>query len=240
MGTRESVFQLSATHAAPCTECSAQAQCPGSSAAAGSVQTTRVPRETVLLRADQPCETRLYIVRAGGFKRVSPHPSGAWQVTAFHLPGELVGLCLPDQLHHGSYTVALEDSTVCAIEGPRASPPRLLPALNQALEREATTNQLLRQSGCSRRLASFLLDIGQRQAARGYSDRMLRMVMNWRDIASYLQMTPESVSRSLLRFKQDGTLAMQGKHVQLHKQSVLRELARGAAHTGRHAPAEQS
>jgi CRP/FNR family transcriptional regulator len=61
---------------------------------------------------------------------------------------------------------------------------------------------------------------------------MLRLAMNWRDIASYLQMTPESVSRSLLRLKLDGALTLHGKHVQLRKQSALRELA--------HAPAAQA
>lgn len=231
MGQRMPIGHRDDTGASGCAECAARRTCPASGEDAAAIETIRVPRDAALLRADQLREDRVYIVRSGAFKRVSPHPSGALHVTAFHLAGELLGLGAPGQLRHGSYTVALEDSSVCAItfDSPGASPPRLLPALNDALQRECKSNQFLRQPGCSRRLASFLLDIGKRQALRGYSDRMLRLAMNWRDIASYLHMAPESLSRSLLRLKLDGTLTLHGKHVQLRKQSVLRELARTPA-----------
>lgn len=231
MGQRMPIGHQDGTGASACAECAARWTCPAGGAHPAAVETSRVPRDVALLRADQLREDRIYIVRSGAFKRVSLHPSGTWQVTAFHLAGELLGLGAPDQLRHGSYTVALEDSSVCAItlDPSGASPPRLLPALNDALQRECKSNQFLRQPGCSRRLASFLLDIGKRQALRGYSDRMLRLAMNWRDIASYLQMTPESVSRSLLRLKLDGALTLHGKHVQLRKQSALHELAQAPA-----------
>ena len=70
------------------------------------------------------------------------------------------------------------------------------------------------------RLAGFLLSIAQRTG----EGTELRLVMPRRDIASYLRLATETVSRLLARFQQEGLLEVHRKHVRLIDLDGLREL----------------
>jgi CRP/FNR family transcriptional regulator len=70
------------------------------------------------------------------------------------------------------------------------------------------------------RLAGFLLSLAQRTGG----GTELRLVMPRRDIASYLRLATETVSRLLARFQQEGLLEVHRKDLRLLDLEGLREL----------------
>jgi CRP/FNR family transcriptional regulator len=56
------------------------------------------------------------------------------------------------------------------------------------------------------RFAAFLVNLSSRYAARGYSPASFQLRMSREDIGNYLNLTIESISRLLSRFKEHGRL----------------------------------
>jgi CRP/FNR family transcriptional regulator len=75
------------------------------------------------------------------------------------------------------------------------------------------------------RLAAFLLMLSQRLAARGFSPRRFQLTMARTDIANYLRLAPETVSRVLKRFQDDNLLAVDRREVELLDVPALEALA---------------
>jgi CRP/FNR family transcriptional regulator len=65
------------------------------------------------------------------------------------------------------------------------------------------------------RIALFLKSLSQRFARRGYSDREFILAMSRRDIASYLRLATETVSRVLARFQQRALIEVDRKLVRI-------------------------
>lgn len=192
-----------------------------------------VRRGEVLFRTGDRLE-HLYAVRAGSFKTVITHPDGREQVTGYLLAGELLGL---GGIASGEYVceaVALEDSQVCAIafsdlEIAAGRVPALLRQMHRLIAggivREQ--NQLLRL-GTARgeaRLASFLLDVSSRLAARGYSPKSFLLRMTREEIGSYLGLQLETVSRMLSRMQAQNALRVHQREITLLDTERLETMA---------------
>ena len=76
------------------------------------------------------------------------------------------------------------------------------------------------------RLAAFLLRMSERYAARGYSATRFRLTMSRTDIANYLRLATETVSRVLQRFDHEGLIAVDRREIELREPARLRQLAR--------------
>ena len=76
------------------------------------------------------------------------------------------------------------------------------------------------------RLAAFLVGLADRYAARGFSPTALRLSMARSDIANYLRLAAETVSRVLRRFQDQRLIAVEGRDVVLTDPAALRHLAR--------------
>ena len=73
------------------------------------------------------------------------------------------------------------------------------------------------------RVAAFLVDLSERYARRGMPFERFRLSMSRSDIASYLRLAPETVSRVLSRFRRQGWVAIEGRGVQLQHMDALRD-----------------
>ena len=62
------------------------------------------------------------------------------------------------------------------------------------------------------RLAGFLLDMAARRRRQGQSDGMVVLPMTRSDIADYLGLTVETVSRSFTRLRQENIISTQDAH----------------------------
>ncbi|VVD62892.1 Fumarate and nitrate reduction regulatory protein [Pandoraea cepalis] len=192
-----------------------------------------VRRAEVLFRPGDPLE-HLYAVRAGSFKTVIMHPDGREQVTGYMMGGELLGLGAIAFGRQVSEAVALEDSQVCAIkfadlEAVAGQVPMIMRQMHRLIAAGIVReqNQLLRL-GTARgeaRLASFLLDVSARLAARGYSPSSFLLRMTREEIGSYLGLQLETVSRMLSRMQAQNTLRVRQREITLLDTKRLGEMA---------------
>ena len=75
------------------------------------------------------------------------------------------------------------------------------------------------------RLASLLLRISKRFSDRNFSAREFNLSMSRTDIANYLGLAVETVSRLFSRFQTDGLLRVDRKHVVIEDMAGLQRMA---------------
>lgn len=174
----------------------------------------------------------IYAVREGMVKTVMVDPEGDEQILGFYLPGEVVGL---DAIYPEAYpcdAVALEPSEFCRFSFPAMSDlatrvPSVQQHLFRLLSKELGMASLLAgDHTADERLAAFLVDLGERYAARGLSATDFRLSMSRADIANYLRLAAETVSRVLGRFREGGLVYIEGRRVQVLDAEALHERAR--------------
>lgn len=187
-----------------------------------------------LFRAGQPFHAG-YAVNSGAFMSYRLLENGEEQILGFHYPGELFGL---DALKSGSYgysTRALEAGAVCEIDfkdfkmmgGDSYSQAQneLVRVLGGQIVEVQRQGLLAAKQSAEERLASFLLDTVQRLAQRGFPSDDLKLSMSRQEIASYLGLAVETVSRMFKRFQANGLLTASGKRVSLHDVAGLEQIA---------------
>jgi CRP/FNR family transcriptional regulator len=166
----------------------------------------------------------IYAVRAGTLKSGLMLADGREQVSGFHIAGELVGMDGVARGRHASATTALEDTEVCAIpyahltsmtNGASAMHHLVSRLMSREILREGSLMMLLGSMNAEERLAAFLLNLSQRFAARGYSDREFHLRMSRAEIGSYLGMTLETVSRTFTSFQQQRLLEVDKRHIRI-------------------------
>jgi len=140
------------------------------------------------------------------------------------MTGELMGLDAVAQGTHGNTARALEDTELCSIPFAQLSElaaanagMQLLVAqlMSREIVREHSLMILLGSMNANQRLAAFLLNLSQRYAARGYSAREFHLRMSRAEIASYLGMKVETVSRTFTAFQQRNLLAVNKRHISI-------------------------
>ena len=200
------------------------------------VHPRRLPRKEVLYRAGEAFSA-LHLVRSGTLKTVVLTEEGREQVTGYHMAGDIVGLDGIGQPLHTCDAIALEESEVCSLPLTRldelAPDPKLMAGHFQLMARGMRRSQdliLLLGSMCAEeRLATFLLNLSQRHRARGLPANELALCMTREEIASFLGIKLETVSRIFSRLHGEGLLRVQGRAVSLLDTAALRRIADGGA-----------
>lgn len=170
-------------------------------------------------------------VRTGCFKTYIIDHEGQEQVLGFHLPGEVIGLDAIHSLCHTANVVALDTSAVCGMTFDSMSVlARQMPELQAELFRlmSQRISELELSAGdlsADERIAIFLLSLSERFARRGYSATEFILAMSRRDIASYLRLATETVSRVFARLQKSGVLCVDRKEVRIRNLPALKELA---------------
>jgi CRP/FNR family transcriptional regulator len=166
----------------------------------------------------------LYEVRSGNLKSSLTTSRGQARVSGFPMAGELMGLDGVANGRHASSATALEDTEVCAVSyafltelaaSNTGLQRTLMRQLSREIVRELRLLVLLGSMSADRRLATFLLNLSQRLAARGYSPFDFRMRMSRADIGSYLGLTLETVSRNFSSFQRQGLLEVDQRHIRI-------------------------
>lgn len=172
--------------------------------------------------------TRVFTLTRGTLKLYKLLADGRRQVTGFLHPGDFLGISVDDE--HAFSAEALEDSQLCWF--PRArfddfveDQPKMERELYRMAAHELAAAQqqfvLLGRKTASERLASFLLLLADRtSAAEGKKSAMVRLPMSRSDIADYLGLTKETVSRVISSLKRD-------RIIRLESLEMIRVLDRG-------------
>lgn len=176
----------------------------------------------------------IYAIRSGSVKTFTITDDGQEQVTGFHLPSELVGLDAITTALHNCTAEALETTSACEIpfdmlEDLGARIPGLQRQLLRIMSREILEDQdmmiWLGKKSAEERLASLLLRISKRFSDRNFSAREFNLSMSRTDIANYLGLAVETVSRLFSRFQTDGLLRVDRKHVVIEDMAGLQRMA---------------
>jgi CRP/FNR family transcriptional regulator len=143
-------------------------------------------------------------------------------VTAFYLPGDMMGLdALNDSMHRRD-AFALEDSVVCVIvmsqlERLASAIPALQKQLLRAVSREVSrAHDLLLMMGCmdaESRVAQLLLSLAERYHRLGYAGDAVLLHMTRDEIANHLGLSSETFSRVMSRMQRKGLLTVQQRHI---------------------------
>ncbi len=170
-------------------------------------------------------------VRAGTVKTYVIDRDGHEQVLGFHLPGEVIGLDAIDGDRYPCNAVALDTVMLCRFSFPRISVlAARLPGLQQHLFRLMSrdigrASLLAGDYSADQRMAAFLVGLSRRLAARGFSPDRFQLTMARTDIANYLRLAPETVSRVLKRFQHDGLIHVDRRELELLGRKRLEDLA---------------
>src|SRR5690242_15774765 len=95
--------------------------------------------------------------------------------------------------------------------------------MSREILREASLMMLLGSMNAEERLAAFLLNLSQRYAARGYSEREFHLRMSRAEIGSYLGMKLETVSRTFSAFQQQRLMEVDKRHIRILDLEGLRQ-----------------
>jgi len=178
----------------------------------------------------------IFAVRGGVVKTRHLDDDGREQVLGFHLPGEMIGL---NAIHSARYpcdAVALDTVFVCRFSFPALATLAVkMPDVQQQLFRLLSADigkasLLAGDYSADERLAAFLLVLADRFAARGFSAKAFRLEMSRGDIANYLRLASETVSRVLRRLQDQKLIRVEGRDVELLDRDALHDLARNILH----------
>ncbi len=189
--------------------------------------------EHVFLMGDRL--TALYAVHSGAIKTYTISVDGVEKILGFHLPGELLGFDGLGTLYHRCSASALDTTSVCKLPFDRLQElADHLPSLSHQLQRLMSEEivqdhamlMVLSDMSAPARVATFLLNLSGRFGQRGLSAQEFHLSMPRQDIANYLGITLETVSRTFRQMQDDGLIAVERRHVQILDQAGLEVLAR--------------
>ncbi len=170
-----------------------------------------------------------YIVRSGSVKSYIVTEDGEEQVLGFYLPGDVFGIDTDDSDRRMSSAIILETTSLCrfplAYLGEHSSGAKLLKIASEQMQRDHGLVLMLARKDADGRIASFLDDLASRYRARGYSPSAFVLSMSRQDIACYLGLAVETVSRTLTRFQESGVLEVNRREVEILDAAALAALA---------------
>lgn len=172
----------------------------------------------------------IFAVRSGTVKTCVVDKEGREQVLGFYLPGEVIGLNAIYPEHFPCDAVALETAHFCRFSFPAMSAlaarmPVVQQHLFRLISKELGSASLLAgDHSADERMAAFLCDLADRYAARGFSGRQFTLSMSRGDIANYLRLAAETVSRVFTRFRSQGLIAIDGRQLELLDAAGLRKI----------------
>ena len=187
---------------------------PGGHSLAAAFELTGAPmnfeRNVEIYGEEEPAEYFYQVVR-GAVRTYKVLEDGRRQIGAFHLPGDVFGLEAGDV--HAFSAEAIADSVIRVAKrsGIVAMAARdsdlavdLLALTARSLRKAQEHMLLLGRKNAEERVATFLLDM----ARRGSAAEVIELPMSRQDMADYLGLTIETVSRTLTHLESKSVIAL--------------------------------
>ena len=169
----------------------------------------------------------VYKVVSGSVRTYKVLNDGRRQVTAFYLPGDVFGIESGDE--HSSSAEAIDKSVILLVRrnalfsmaDSNVEVARHLWEITAAELRRSQDHALLLIKTAKERIAAFLLDMAKRLAGKG----CVELPMSRQDIADYLGLTIETVSRTLTLLSEGSTIQfLASRRIVLRNPSELSDL----------------
>ena len=192
--------------------------------------TTLRRNETLLKQGDSNSD--IFIVRSGSLKLVALDRDGSEQIVGFCFPGDIVN---PSAIAGGASAisvVALESSSICDVTPSCLAAPAsdgfykaLAGECARQLNQRDNHALVVGQRSARQRLAWFLVNISNQYAGRGFSAEEFNLSMSRHDIANFLALAIETVSRLLGDLARDEVIEVHGRMVTILDAARLRTIA---------------
>jgi CRP/FNR family nitrogen fixation transcriptional regulator len=163
----------------------------------------------------------LYEVEFGAVRIYRLLSDGRRQISAFHLAGEMFGFEV-DKSHH-FFAEAICGTGIRIIRSSASDAvPELLPMALQSLVRAQEQLLVLGRQNAVERVAAFFLEMSERQGGL----RQVELPMSRLDIADYLGLTIETVSRVFSKLRLKGIIRLPSlRNVEIVKLQMLQDMA---------------
>lgn len=226
MAPRQPEASATRTVARACTTCRLRSQCflarplpEEDGACAKAVRRRyRIGRGDRLYRRDAPFGF-LFQVCSGVVKTQRETANGGLVVSGFFLPGDVVGLDALGESHYPSDAIAAADCEVCRLDFQHllascAHKPGVsswvISRIGLYIRQKDSHLSWARGMHSHQRVLWFFLDLHERLAAtQSMPTAATPLPMQKQDIAHYLHMSPETLSRNLATLRQQGLLTLE-------------------------------
>jgi CRP/FNR family transcriptional regulator len=226
-----------------CSHCSLQQLCLPAGIGADALQQLDeivrrrrpIARGDALFRVGDPLQA-VYVARDGAFKTIAISEEGEERIVGFHLPGELIGLDALGADRHRCEAIALTTANVCEVPFEQltevaAQVPglqhQLLRVIGQSVGRDHDHFDILVRRQASERIALFLHGLSERFRNIGELPTRFKLPMSREEIARFLGLALETVSRGFTRLQEDGVIAVEGRRIDILQPAELNRLAHG-------------
>ncbi len=175
----------------------------------------------------------LYVIKTGALKTQVVSEGGELQVLGFHLPGEIMGFDALATERHQCSAEALEASSVCRLpyvelERICSTVPGLQRQFMRLVSREIGDDHdhvaMMGRSQAISQLALFLHSLSKRQERLGRSPDQLTLSMSRSDLANYLGLVLETVSRLFGRLQDMGLIEVRRREIKILDIAGLKQL----------------
>lgn len=188
-----------------------------------------------LLFAEGEAAEHLYSVVEGTMRLCKMMPDGRRQITGFLFPGDFLGLADDDVYAYSAEAVgrcSLYRYSFAQLRQLIERYPDMEHKLCAIARHELAEAQdqllLLGRKTARERVASFLVMLLERAARHGQEGNRLTMPMTREDIADYLGMATETISRTFTEFRSEGLIASDHvKDITLLERDTLETIAGG-------------
>ena len=205
----------------PCASCTARLRTFCAALDARELERFKFMGSTIRLEAHEPlfhegdAADTVFNLTSGTLKLYKLLPDGRRQVMGFIQPGDFLGITMDEE--HAFSAEALEPVEACRFSRARFDAfieehPRMERELYRLAAHELSMAQaqmvLLGRKTALERVATFLLGLLRRQEERHGTADTVELQMNRLDIADYLGLTKETVSRLFTSLKTTGVIRL--------------------------------
>jgi CRP/FNR family transcriptional regulator len=197
-----------------------------------SIRRMRVPRGKALYRSGDKVES-FYMIRSGCIKELDESSGRRAMLINFALPGEMLSLQSLGCAFSNTTSIAVEPSFICVVQWGAfnqlcADTPRIATELIRLIAKAGTAARdlltLIRDKEALERVSGFLLNVSGRLQVSRSRGREFRLAMNRDDIADYLGLRSETVSRCFTELSRRQLIRVQAKRVHILHAADLRKV----------------
>jgi CRP/FNR family transcriptional regulator len=173
----------------------------------------------------------IYAVCSGVYKLTQIGSTNEEKIVGFRFPGELIG---EDAIHPKKYAynaIALSESSVCKvdIENFKACSqviPDLQLSLIDLLTKQSAMTQLqflsfIAKKSADSLIAAFIINIIHRNASNDDLENEITLVISRDNIANFLGLRRETLSRTISKFQKEGLIKQSGKQLSVINKHAL-------------------
>jgi CRP/FNR family transcriptional regulator, anaerobic regulatory protein len=190
------------------------------------------------LFAEGDCKSNAYMIESGAVMIYKILSDGMRQIVSFAFPGDIIGLEVGDEHTYDAQTLAttrIRSVPAVSLWRRAAADPALTKELVECLSRDiADARDHLLTVGrmcATSRIATLLLALVRRNERRGLDATNIFLPVRRSDMADFLCLSVETVSRSLTELKIAHVIRLRGwRQIEVRDRAMLERLALGEAH----------